>query len=326
MQFRYFLGQAVSFFLTLARLIPLRIHNDLDGSKIPSTGPVTVSLTSHGARLNQVWFTIESIARGTVKAPIVLWLDEADYNQPLHPRLQKLVDRGLQVRCSDGDFGPHTKYWPIFRQQVRQIGELVQRDHPEYAPDTATADWYPTEVPPEAMHNPEYLKLRVVTADDDMIYPEWWLQRLLLAAEWRPDCVVAYRAHRVELNEKGIMPYSKWTPVNTCAASYLHFATGVSGVLYPLPFMCTVVKAGEDFQKQSPRADDIWLHACALRSKTKIRQVFSHQRNFAVVPTTQLSPGLLLRNVLRGGNDAQARAVYTREDIEELTLAAARED
>lgn len=297
----YFLGQVVSFFLTLARLIPLRVHNEFDGQLIPQSGPVTISVTTHGPRLNKVWYTLESLARGTVSAPIVLWLDKEDYERPLPERLQRLVDRGLQIRCSDGSFGPHTKYWPVFRERVTSARDSA-------ASDSASQD---------------LLSLRVATADDDIIYPEWWLERLLECADVSPHDVIAYRAHRVCVKKGALAPYARWPAVKTCRASIANMATGVSGVLYPLPFMEFVVDQGDSFRRLAPKADDIWLHACAVRSGTKVRQVFGQQRNFAVVPTTQFNAALVVRNVWMGGNDVQASRVYTDDDIAALKQASA---
>jgi len=284
----YVLGQVVSFFFTLLRMIPLAWNNRFAMTKIPGDGDVVISLTSHGDRLRRVHYTIESIARGYVKAPIILWLDPADYEASWPKPLRRLVRRGLQVRRSDGLYGPHTKYWNQFRAVEGQ-------------------------------------GVRVATVDDDMIYPEWFLQRLLFIGDLRSDVVIAYRAHRIELRDGQLLPYVKWTAANTSRASYLHFATGVSGVLYPETFISHVVAQGEEFMELTPRADDVWLHACALRSGHPIRQVYSNPRNFAVVPTTQ-GGALVIGNTLMGGNDEQIARVYTDDDIAALVEASARED
>lgn len=284
----YAVGQFASFFLTLLRMIPLALANRLSRSRVPREGEVIISLTSHGNRINRVHYTLESIFRGHEKAPVVLWLDRADYEAEWPVTLRRLVTRGLQVRCSDGDYGPHTKYWGQFRE-VAGSGT------------------------------------RVVTVDDDMIYPEWFLQRLLFIGDLRLDAVIAYRAHRIELREGKMLPYTKWTAADTCAASVLHFATGVSGVMYPASFIDYVVAQGDVFTGLSPRADDVWLHACALRSGHPIRQVYAQPRHFAVVPTTQVG-ALVVGNTLMGGNDEQIRRVYTQEDMNLLLGAHDRED
>ena len=159
-----------------------------------------------------------------------------------------------------------------------------------------------------------------------MIYPEWFLQRLLFIGDLRSDAVIAYRAHRIELRDGRMLPYVKWTAVNTSQASLLHFATGVSGVLYPTSFIDYVVAQGDtEFIEQCPRADDVWLHVCALRSGHPVRQVYAKPRHFAVVPSTQVG-ALVVGNTLMGGNDEQIRRVYTNEDIAALVAASERED
>lgn len=284
----YAAGQTASFFLTLLRMIPLAVLNRVSRTRIPDTGDVVISLTSHGRRLNRVHYTLESIARGHQKAPVVLWLDEPDFHAEWPITLQRLVDRGLKVRCSDGDYGPHTKYWNQFRE-VAGTG------------------------------------VKVVTVDDDMIYPEWFLARLEFIGGLRLDAVIAYRAHRIELRDGKIMPYVKWSAADTCDASVLHFATGVSGVMYPATFIDYVVEQGDEFQHLSPRADDVWLHACALRSGHPIRQVYAQPRHFAVVPATQVG-ALVVGNTLMGGNDEQINRVYTEADVAVLLKAHDDED
>jgi hypothetical protein len=284
----YVLGQAVSFFFTLFRMIPLAWNNHFSRRRFPREGDVVISLTSHGDRLDRVHYTLESLARGTVKAPVVLWLDEKDYRGEWPKTLRRLVGRGLQVRCSDGLYGPHTKYWSQFRE-VAGTGK------------------------------------RVATVDDDMIYPEWFLERLLFVGDLRDDAVIAYRAHRIELRDGDLLPYVKWTAADTCRASFLHFATGVSGVLYPASFIAYVVEQGDVFRELSPRADDVWLHACALRSGHRIRQVYASPRNFAVVPSTQ-GGALVIGNTLMGGNDEQIARVYDGDDVARLVAASRTED
>lgn len=284
----YAVRQIASVFLTLLRMLPLAARNRVARGRIPETGDVVISLTTHGKRINYVHFTIESIARGHVKAPIVLWLDKPDFDAPWPATINRLVARGLQVRCSDGFYGPHTKYWNQFRE-IHGTG------------------------------------VRVATVDDDMIYPEWFLQRLLFIGDLRMDAVVAYRAHRIELRDDRMLPYVKWSAADTSKASFLHFATGVSGVLYPVTFIDYVVSQGDVFLENCKRADDVWLHACALRSDHPIRQVYAQPRHFAVVPTTQVG-ALVVGNTLMGGNDEQIAKVYTDEDVAKLVAASKNED
>lgn len=295
MWFDYAAHQIAAAAPNFLRSLPLMVGNRVSRRRIPAAGDsgdsgdnVVISLTSHGKRLRHVHLTIESLVRGSRCAPVVLWLDPEDFDAPWPAPLRRLVARGLEVRRSDGHFGPHTKYWGTFRQVV----------------GTGT---------------------RVVTVDDDMIYPEWFLERLLFIAQLRLDCVVAYRAHRIELRDGHLLPYRKWSAANTSDASLLHFATGVSGVFYPASFVSYVLEQGEEFMEVSPRADDVWLHVCALRSDHPVRQVFSHPRSFAINPPAQRE-ALRVGNLSGGGNDAQISLAYTEEDVAKLVAASRRED
>jgi hypothetical protein len=283
MWIRYGIDQGLRSASTVAALASLASINRTCRVEIPASGEVVVSLTTHGTRLKYVHLALESIARGSVRAPIVLWLDRRDYESVWPAPLRRLVARGLQVRCSDGSYGPHTKYWGTFREVVGA-------------------------------------GTRVVTVDDDVIYPTWFLERLLEAADEQPEAVWAYRAHRILMREGVLQPYRRWGRVTGTSSSPLNFATGVSGVLYPASLIEYVVAQGEHFLQVSPRADDVWLHLCELRSGHLVRQVYSASQNFPVVPATQVGT-LAVRNTFGGGNDRQIAVAYGPADVDELWAA-----
>ncbi|WIM68039.1 glycosyltransferase [Corynebacterium breve] len=276
----YVLRQVGSSLSTGFKVADLLLTSRSSSRMIPHSGDTVISLTTHGPRLRTVYLTIESLIQGTQRAPIILWLDRDDYEGVWPKTLRNLVERGLQVRCSDGLYGPHTKYWGTFRELAGS-------------------------------------GIRVVTVDDDMIYPTWFLEKLLIAAEASPDCVVAYRTHAMKLDDEGLLPYKYWKPTMDTEPSRLNFFTGVSGVAYPPSMVSFVVEQGDVFLQCTPRADDVWLNACALRSGHLARQVYNHPRDFAVIPSTQLS-ALVVGNTLMGGNDEQIALTYRPRDISSL--------
>src|ERR1019366_9435926 len=114
------------------------IRNRFSRRSALGTANVAVSLTSYGDRLETVHLTIESIARGRFRPKqLILWLAQDDYQGCLPPAVQRLRQRGLEVRSCE-DVGPHTKYYPYVLSQ--------------------TTYEYP-----------------LVTADDDLFYPSTWL-------------------------------------------------------------------------------------------------------------------------------------------------------
>ena len=242
-----------------------------------------ISLTSHGKRLSTSVYCIASLLVGTRRFPVILWLDEEDYNGRWPKGLHRLQERGLIIRCSDGKYGPHTKYLGTFREMA----------------GTGT---------------------RVITVDDDMMYPRWFAEKLVNAADADPRCVVAYRAHTITLDENGMRPYKEWRATKSTTPSHRHFATGVSGVAYPPSMVDYVAQQGRAFEDKALRADDVWLNHCALRSDHLVRQVYPHPREFSVIPASQRE-ALVHHNHWRGGNDVQIAKTYTDEDVEKLQAA-----
>ena len=269
---------------TLARQPGLRLATHAAHLSFPQDGDTVISLTTYGRRLSTAVYCISSLLTGTHRLPVYLWLDKEDYYRPWPKALARLKERGLQVRCSDGHYGPHTKYYGAF-QEFQGTGT------------------------------------RVITVDDDMMYPRWFVDKLLNSADASPGCIVAYRAHTIALDADGMAPYKEWSATYTTEPSARHFATGVSGVLYPASMVDYVAARGTEFTDKAPLADDVWLNNLALRSGHLVRQVYPHPREFSMIPFSQKG-ALVRRNHWRGGNDVQIADTYTREDVEQLLAAA----
>jgi hypothetical protein len=252
----------------------------------PVTGdaPLAVSLTTHGIRIARAHRTIESIGRGGLKPQrLVLWLADSERGHPLPRPLRRLQRRGLQVRYAD-DAGPHTKYFPYVCSEARHA-------------------------------------LPLVTADDDMWYPAYWLERLWDAYRREPTHVHCYRARRVRLEATHLAPYRTWPFADDDAPAPTVFATGVSGVIYPPALLDRLRDQGAGFRQCCPKADDIWLHVSGLRHGFAARQLGPEAMEFNTMPATQ-SIGLQNQNVGLSLNDAQALATYTPADLARLRLAA----
>jgi hypothetical protein len=194
--------------------------------------------------------------------------------------LKRLTQRGLEIRNAPTFMGPHSKYFP-YALAVTQ-GEC---------------------------------ELPLVTADDDILYPRWWLQELMNGA--RADEIICYRSHLVAMSGETILPYTDWTPNDVSHVGPRTFATGVMGVLYPVAFLKWLAEMGTEFMKYSPRADDIWLHVQALRDKRVVRQLRHTPVEFPVRLGTQRQ-ALAQANVLDGENDRQVRACYGASEVHTL--------
>lgn len=269
-----------------ARVASRQLRRRIYRSKTNLIGdhPVVVSLTSYGARVMDVSIAIESIGRGQVRpCRLILWIDDPAVLADVPPDLRKQQERGLEILPTE-DYGPHKKYLPY----VASI----------------------------ANH-----RLPLVTADDDVIYPRGWLRELMTAFEQTPDAVVCYRANVVQLENGRIGPYASWPRCRTTSPSVRHFATGVSGVMYPPAMLDELARRGRAFERTAPRADDVWLHWVALQMRRPVRQLSSRPRHFPFIPGSQTAGGLVLENVRASGNDEQIAALYTDDDIAVLRRA-----
>jgi hypothetical protein len=159
----------------------------------------------------------------------------------------------------------------------------------------------------------------MVTADDDMWYPKYWLARLWLSHVDAPGQVHCYRARRVVVSGDVLRPYAEWPFVDHDRPDATVFATGVSGVIYPPPLLDCLRDGGSAFEACCPKNDDIWLHVTALRTGFLARQLAPEVAEFETMPFTQ-SVGLQVQNVGMSRNDVQAAATYQKRDILRLKM------
>lgn len=277
-------GRALSLLATTVRLA---VANRVLRSPVTGDAPCVVSVASFGARKKTVHLMLESVARGSVRpSRLVLVLDEADAEVPLPRPLDRLRARGLEVRFADATLGPHKKW-----------------------------SWWSR---PDSTGAPV-----LVTADDDVLYPEWWLATLRGATHgFTTEDVVPFRAKRVRVEDGRLTSYRTWPACTTDTASVLTFSTGSSGVAYPLSFQQALRDAGDGYRQTCPRADDVWLHACAVTNGYRVRQVFATTRAFHHILSSQRG-SLTASNVDDGQNDPQIQATYGAEALRTLMVAQA---
>jgi hypothetical protein len=241
-------------------------------------GPI-VSLTSYGKRIDTVHLAIESIASGSLlPSDLILWLDDKARYDSLPVALERLKKRGLTVRLCK-NFGPHKKYYPYVDSQNDFLVPLV-------------------------------------TADDDVLYPKDWLRTLVKSFEGNPSVVHGYRARVISLEGGHIAPYEQWTLCDSTQPSWRHLLNGVSGVIYPPRFLAALKSAGSRFEQCCPKADDVWLHATALRAGFKVQQIGRRAVHFPMIPGSQ-EIALYFDNVA-GGNDIQIAQTYTQSDVRRI--------
>jgi len=261
------------------RVNQLRKINEQSSSRIVQPGGPVVSLTTYGPRIETAYVAIESIARGRLlPSELILWLDEEECYKSLPITLERLKKRGLTV-TSCKNYGPHKKYFPY-------------------------------------VHSREEFVVPLVTADDDILYPRDWLESLTSA--WKHDSTVVncYRARIISVQGNDLAPYRQWPLCRSTRPSWRHLANGVSGVIYPPRLLAALRSAGSEFEHCCPKADDIWLHANALRAGFMVKQIRREAIHFPMIPGSQES-ALYFDNAAIG-NDIQIAKTYSQSDVQRI--------
>lgn len=199
---------------------------------IDKDGTVIVSLTSFPQRINTVWVTIASLMNQSVKPKkIVLWLANEQFPNRKVPRtLQRLENRGLEIRYCD-DLRPHKKYYYTMKE-------------------------YPGET--------------VITADDDVFYPEDHIEKLIEGSRKYPGSVVCRWSHEIRMDQCGaFLPYNDWPNECDIEPNFMLLPVGCNGVLYPPYSMSDEVFNKENLKKLALSTDDLWLKCMELLNGTK---------------------------------------------------------
>lgn len=193
---------------------------------------VIVSLTSYPARIKSVWVTISSLLQQTRKPyKVILWLAEEQFpDKKLPKRLKKLEKRGLEIQFCE-DLKPHKKYY-------------------------------------YAMKN--YSGYIIVTADDDILYPENHLEGLWKGHEKYPDAVVCNWSHQIAFDGAGnFATYDAWVDDGGSRPAYSTLAVGCNGVLYPEGSLSKEAFFKQNIMDYALDADDLWLKCMEILNGRK---------------------------------------------------------
>lgn len=146
----------------------------------------------------------------------------------------------------------------------------------------------------------------LITVDDDVYYPEWWLDNLLNQVEFYPDTVLAYRGHYILSDNDGFKKYESWLNESDNfyldKGSYSFLPTGTSGVYYPAGALNGLNESKEYFLKLCPTTDDLWFKYLTTINGFKSKRIQRKNIHFIILGSDK---GLCDINILGGGNDTQ---------------------
>lgn len=256
-------------------------------AKFDLSSPVFVSLTTYNKRIDTVYLTIESIfAQSRLPAGVTLWLSNQDITErELPASIVRLTKRGLKVKFVDENIRSYKKlYYEYLEHKDSSRGDI-----------------------------------KFVTADDDVFYPRYWLDKMLEVSRRNASSIVCYRARCIKLDSSNkVTPYGSWplgaqSTIGATSKSYL--GTGVCGIMYPLKSL-----SGLDIQKKlfmtlAPTADDIWFKCLTLNNHFKVTLVEDGTIHFPPVLSKAMK-GLELENVGMERNDIQLQKVLSHFNID----------
>lgn len=244
---------------------------------------LTISLTSYGERLYQVYLTIESIMQGSIKPNrLILWLDSSFKNKKLPQTLINQQKRGLEIKYCD---------------DILSYKKLI--------PSLLT---YPNDI--------------IITIDDDAIYDFDFVENLTNSYINHPNSINANRIHKITFNNIGqINKYENWerTIANTEEISNLFFPVGCGGILYPPRCFDEEVFNQQVFMDICKYADDVWFYAMAKKNNTPT--VKAHTKSNLGEDYIDIDfehKDGLMQNNWNGGNDKQIQAVFTKYNIYDI--------
>lgn len=244
-----------------------------------------ISLTSYPKRFPKLHLVLYSLLTQTMKPNkviLVLSEKEIENEKDITSRILFLKRFGLEIKFIKDNYRSYNKLIPTLK------------DFPED---------------------------NIITIDDDIIYPEWFLEKMYLEHKEHPKDIICYRAHLIKKYNNKLRPYSEWMDYDL--KKYYQgmnlFPTGVGGILYPPGSLNKEVFNSKTFLEICSLADDVWFKSMSLLNKTNCRRVFKNKNpHFANLRATQ-ETSLYKENVWLGKNDEQIKKVFKRYNLNSLS-------
>lgn len=259
----------------------------LKGIKNNSSKKLIISLTSYPKRFNKLHLAIYSLLTQTLKPnKVILVLSKKEIKKEgdLPSKILFLKKIGLEIK--------------FVKENYRSYKKLI----------------YTLK---------DFLEYNIVTVDDDIIYPKWFLEKIYLKHKKYPKDIICYRAHLIKKYHNELEPYLEWGKYNLkkFPQGMNLFPTGVGGILYPPNSLNKKIFDSRVFLKICPLADDVWFKAMSLLNKTNCRRVFEY-KNFEIAPlrSTQKT-SLGIKNVGLGKNDEQIKKVFSKYKLNQEIIS-----
>ncbi len=247
--------------------------------------PIVVTLTSWPGKIRNAHITLTSLLNQSFKPHrIILWLAEEEFpNQKIPSTISSLAARGIEVRWCEN---------------LRSAKKLIP-----------------------ALRDPKLSQKVLVVADDDIVYPQNWLESLVKTYNQYPDHIIAHRNRVMLLDETTKKPraYNRWrllTDPLRRAQGHILFPTGGGGILFPPDSLDKNVLDTQMFMKLCPTGDDIFWFAMMVLKGTKISVPdFPQTQTVDINDEEAKKVSLWDSTNQHGGNDKMIKAVFEHYGI-----------
>lgn len=256
-------------------------NSQLKGIKKNNPRKLIISITSFPKRFNKLHLVLYSLLTQTLrpnKIILVLSKQEIEDERDIPDKILFLKKLGLDIKFVKENYKSYNKL--IF----------TLKDFPNY---------------------------NIVTVDDDIIYPKWFLEKLYIKHKKYSKDIICYRAHLIKKEGDKLKPYLGWMnyDIKKFYQGINLFPTGVSGVLYPQKSLSKEIFNSKVFLDICPLADDVWFKAMSLLNKINCRRIFENKNiHFPILRSTQ-ETALFKENVGLGKNDKQIKKVFKKYNL-----------
>lgn len=239
--------------LSSARKMEQLASLDLSLNSAPRKKKVIASMTSFPGRIDKIHLSIKSLFCQTHKPDrIILWLAEEQFpDHKLPSTIEELIDVGLEVKYVENIMG--CKRWFYIYPELRDEELLV-------------------------------------TFDDDIVFPEKCIERIIRTHEKFPDAIVCDRGQTVAYDATGKMLIpGRWKVISdegVYAPSFKVLPSPGGGCLF---FKGALHHDATDLEvvKQNLKTGDLFLMFMAVQNGTRIIRTEKYHRVFSVIPDTQ---------------------------------------
>ncbi len=216
---------------------------------------ITASLTSFPPRIEFAHLAVKSLLLQSCKPDrLILWLANEQFPDHVLPAaLTKLTQYGLEIRWCE-DLCGHKKYFYCLLEQQ------------------------PDEV--------------LITFDDDIIYPQEAIARLVKMHRRFPKCLICERAQAIDYEKDGTLKNpGRWKTISNIGVKKPSYSLNPSpggGCLIPYRGFYKDACNKEKIQILADKNDDLWYMFMAAENGTRTIKTQKFHRSFSLIDGSQI--------------------------------------